>query len=66
MLVHNLQAIKRNIKFMENVNVQISVRASEHCCWNCLWSDMDYENLWCEREMNEVDFRDLCTFWEGQ
>jgi hypothetical protein len=66
MLVHDMQALRRNIKFIENVDIHVDVCASTHCCWNCLWSVMTYEDLWCEKEMEEIDFRDLCSSWEGE
>jgi hypothetical protein len=66
MLIHNFQAIKRDIKFIENVHTQIDVLASDHCCWNCLWSIMTYNGLWCEKDMEDVDLRDLCISWEGE
>lgn len=66
MLIHNQQALKRYIKFIEHIDTHIDVHATDHCCWNCLWSVMTYENLWCERDTDEVDFRDLCTGWEGE
>ncbi len=64
MQIHDPQAIKRNIRFKEIVDVKIDVRASDRCCWNCLQSRMLYNGLWCERDMEEVDFRDLCNNWE--
>ncbi len=66
MLIHDLQSIKRNIKFTKDVNVTVDVRASEQCCWNCLWAVMTYEGLWCEKDTEEVDSRDLCASWEGK
>lgn len=66
MVVHDLHAIKRTIQFVENLAIEKHIHASEQCCWNCLWSMMTYECLWCEREMGMVDFRDLCTAWEGE
>jgi hypothetical protein len=65
MVIHDLHAIGRNIQFIEDVAVRTDVHASDRCCWNCLWSMMTYECLWCEREMDMVDFRDLCIEWEG-
>lgn len=44
----------------------MNVKASDRCCWNCLWGVMTYESLWCEKDMEEVDFRDLCTSWDGE
>jgi hypothetical protein len=66
MNIHNLNAIRRDIKFTKKEDVHIDIRASQQCCWNCLWSVMMYEGLWCENEMQEVDFRDLCRSWEGE
>jgi hypothetical protein len=66
MLVHDVQAVKRNIKFIEAVKIEVNVRVDDHCCWNCHWSIMNYNCLWCEREMDDVDFRDLCSFWVGE
>ncbi len=63
MFVHNLHAIGRNIKFKEDVDVRVDVKASEKCCWNCLRAVMMYEGLWCEKDRDEVDFRDLCVSW---
>jgi hypothetical protein len=63
MLVHDVHAIGRNIKFKENVDVRVAVKASEKCCWNCLRAVMTYEGLWCEQDRDEVDFRDLCISW---
>jgi hypothetical protein len=65
MIIHDMSAIQRNIQFKENVTIEKHVHASDRCCWNCLWSVMTYECLWCEQEMDMVDFRDLCTGWEG-
>jgi len=65
MSVHDLHAIGRNIKFREDVNIKVAVRASEKCCWNCLRAVMTYEGLWCENDRDDVDFRDLCMFWTG-
>jgi hypothetical protein len=65
-MIHNEKAIKRDIRFHENIDWHMDVHASEQCCWNCFWSMMTYEFLWCEREMGEVDFRDLCNAWEGE
>ena len=65
MHIHNDKAIRRDIKFLDQVAVRKKVIASEQCCWNCFWSIMTYEYLWCEREMDEVDLRDLCMAWEG-
>jgi hypothetical protein len=66
MFFHDLPAIKRNIKFTENVNVKVDVKASAQCSWNCMWTIMTCESLWCERDMLDVDFRDLCVAWEGE
>lgn len=63
MFVHDLHAIGRDIKFKKDVNVRVDVKASEKCCWNCFRAVMTYEGLWCERERDEVDFRDLCVSW---
>jgi hypothetical protein len=65
-MIHNEKAIKRIIKFYENIDSHKDVHTSEKCCWNCFWAMMTYEFLWCEREMGEVDFRDLCNAWEGE
>jgi hypothetical protein len=65
MLVHDLYAIKRNIIFVENIRVDMDIHASDNCCWNCRWSNMTYDGLWCERDMDEVDRRDLCFVWKG-
>lgn len=66
MVIHNLHAIQRNICFHEDVAVEKHIYASHRCCWNCFWSVMTYECLWCEQEMDTVDFRDLCTGWAGE
>jgi hypothetical protein len=65
MIVHDTKAVKRDIKFFEKVEVKKDVCASAPCCWNCLWSVMTYEGLWCEKDMDEVNLRDLCNSWEG-
>ncbi|NWF76500.1 MAG: hypothetical protein HXY53_08050 [Nitrospirae bacterium] len=65
MLIHNKNAIKRDIKFTEKINVQMDVKASDICCWNCFWSVMTYEGLWCQKDMEEVNLKDLCNSWEG-
>ncbi len=65
MLIHNSDALRRDIKFIEKIDVQMNVKASDICCWNCLWSVMTYECLWCQKDMEEVNFRDLCDSWEG-
>jgi hypothetical protein len=65
MVIHDDDAIKRNITFTNNIKVKTSIKASDHCCWNCSYSNMTYESLWCDREMGEVDHRDLCTAWEN-
>ena len=65
MQIHNDKAVRRDIKFIDDVAVHKKVKASEQCCWNCFWSIMTYEYLWCEREMDEVDLRDLCVDWQG-
>ena len=64
MLVHDFQAISRKIKFTWDVHTRLDVQASDRCCWNCLRSVMTYSGLWCERDMEEVDLRDLCISWE--
>jgi hypothetical protein len=66
MHVHDLQAVKRDIKFTEYVDTKTDVRASAHCCWNCFWSVMTYDSLWCDRDLEEIDMRDLCISWEGE
>ena len=66
MHIHNGQAIRRNIQFIQHVDFNSDVQATEHCCWNCLWSIMTYDSLWCDRELEDVDFRDLCKSWEGE
>ncbi|MEW6585431.1 MAG: hypothetical protein AB1442_07430 [Nitrospirota bacterium] len=66
MVIHNSIAIQRDIRFVEHIDVQTDIRASDCCCWNCLSSVMTYECLWCEREMDTVDFRDLCVAWKGE
>jgi len=66
MHIHNVQALARNIKFVEHVNTRVDVKASEHCCWNCLWSDMTYNGLWCNKDTDEVDLRDICVSWKGE
>ncbi len=65
MLIHNTDALKRDIKFTEKIDVKKDIRASDFCCWNCLWSVMTYESLWCQKDMVEVNLRDLCESWEG-
>ena len=65
MVVHNLHAVRRNIRFVEHVAVQARTFASDRCCWNCLQSVMTYECLWCEREKDSVDIRDLCAAWQA-
>lgn len=65
MIIHNESAIKRNITFFENVELKKDISASAPCCWNCSWSIMTYEGLWCEKDMDEVNLRDLCDSWEG-
>jgi hypothetical protein len=66
MHIHNQQAVIRDIKFIEHVDTHVDIHASEHCCWNCLWSVMTYNSLWCDKDMDEVDFRDLCVSWDGE
>ena len=66
MCIHDMSAIGRKIQFKKNEDVHVDVRASQQCCWNCHWSIMTYDNLWCECEMDEVDFRDLCYSWAGE
>ena len=66
MSVHDLNAVNRNIQFRKNEDVQVDVWASQQCCWNCLWSIMTYDDLWCDCEMDDVDFRDFCRSWEGE
>lgn len=64
MQIHNPTAVRRNIHFIGTFDMKKNIRAAEHCCWNCNKSIMTYESLWCEREMSEVDFRDLCPSWK--
>lgn len=66
MHIHNGQAIRRNIQFIQHADFHSDVQATEQCCWNCLWSIMTYDSLWCDRELEDVDFRDLCKSWEGE
>ena len=66
MVVHDLNAIKRDIHFAQDISFKRDIHASERCCWNCYWSIMTYECLWCEKEMDMVDLRDLCAAWEGE
>ena len=66
MSVHDLNAVKRKMQFKKNEDVHLDVWTSQQCCWNCLWSIMTYDDLWCDCERNEVDFRDLCHSWEGE
>jgi hypothetical protein len=66
MVVHDLNAIKRNIHFVQDLSLKSYIHASERCCWNCHWSNMTYECLWCEREMDMVDLRDLCMAWKDK
>ena len=66
MHIHNGEAIRRSIHFIQHADFHSDVQASENCCWNCLWSIMTYDSLWCDREMEDVDFRDLCKSWEGE
>jgi hypothetical protein len=66
MHVHDTQAIRRSIHFIEQKNIAMDIHASAQCCWNCFWSVMTYDCLWCERDMDEVDFRDMCKSWEGE
>jgi len=66
MVIHDLRAVQRNIQFNQNVAIEKHIHASDRCCWNCLWSVMTYECLWCEQETDMVDFRDLCMGWEGE
>ncbi|NWF97773.1 MAG: hypothetical protein HXY52_02395 [Nitrospirae bacterium] len=65
MITHNFNTLKRDIKFIEKINVLRDVSASDSCCWNCLWSVMTYEGLWCEKDMDEVNLRDLCDSWQS-
>jgi len=66
MYIHNEQAIKRDIKFIEHIQAAIDVHASDTCCWNCLWSIMTYDGLWCGKDLDDVDLRDMCTQWQGE
>lgn len=66
MHIHSNKAVRRDIQFIRHLRIQADVSTSEQCCWNCLWAIMDYECLWCEKDMEEVDFRDLCSSWEGE
>jgi hypothetical protein len=66
MQIHSEQAIKRDIKFIEHLHAEIDVQASDNCCWNCLWSIMTYYGLWCDKDLEEVDFRDMCVYWQGE
>lgn len=64
MHIHNDQAIKRDITFKTDVRVREHINASEQCCWNCRQSVMTYDGmLWCDGEMDEVDYRDMCSSW---
>jgi hypothetical protein len=67
MIIHDQQAVKRNIHFKTDFSIHEEIRASEECCWNCLNSQMNYDgSLWCNREYDEVDYRDLCISWNKE
>ena len=74
MVVHDLNAIKRNIQFVEDIFFKKDIHASERCCWNCYWSNqfirglhlMNYDSVWCKKEMDMVYVRDLCTAWKNK
>jgi hypothetical protein len=67
MIIHDVRAVKRNIHFKRDISIQEESRASEECCWNCFNSQMNYDDLlWCNRERDEVDYRDQCISWNKE
>ena len=67
-------AIKRNIQFVEDLSFKKPIDVSERCCWNCQWSNQlirgfhlrNYDSVWCKKEMDTVDLRDLCPAWKDK
>jgi hypothetical protein len=67
MIIHDVQAVKRNIHFKADISIHKETHASEDCCWNCFNSQMNYDgSLWCNRESDEVDYRDLRISWNRE
>ena len=74
MVVHDMNAIKRNIHFAQDLSSKKPIDVSERCCWNCQWSNLlirgfhltNYDSVWCKKEMDMVDLRDLCPAWKDK